>query len=153
MRFCHHLILKKTFDQATKPKTVKKGQTKEKHTKQEPKPKVKFYDDEPFEEEPAEEEPSGSRDRSRERSRTGLRDRSRSPIPESSDEELRPARPSAAPAAPADNSQSSDDELIDDSEYSRGFKRRHAPDKDDEGWGDLVIFDESYLTNDHRFYL
>lgn len=134
-----------------KPKNVKKAQTKEKHIEQEPKAKVKFYDDAPFEEEPAEEEPSGSRDRSRERSGAGPRERSRSPILESSDEELRPARPMVAPAAPADDGQSSDDQLVNYSEYQRGFKRRHAPDKDDEGWGDLIVFEESYLTDEHRF--
>jgi hypothetical protein len=133
------------------PKTVKKTHPKEKHIKQEPKTKVKFYDDEPFEEEPAEEQPSGSRDRPKERSTAGTRERSRSPVPESSDEELRPGRPEAAAAAPADKDESSDDELINDSEYQRGYKRRHAPDKDDEGWGDLVVFEESYLTDEHRF--
>ena len=36
-------------------------------------------------------------------------------------------------------------------EYQRGLKRRHAPDKDDEGWGDLIVFEDSYLTDEHRF--
>ena len=61
---------------------------------------------------------------------------------ESSDEELRPDHPSAVLAAPPeDNDQSSDEDLIPDSEYQKGLKRRHAPDKDDEGWGDLFLFD------------
>ena len=133
---------------------VKKVQTKEKHVKQEPKSKVRFYDDEPFEEDPAEEEPSGSRDAPKERSR------SRSPTrqvktevkTESSDEELQPDHPSAVPAAPPeDHDLSSDEDLIPDSEYQRGLKRRHAPDKDDEGWGDLIVFDDSLLTDEHRF--
>ena len=73
---------KQTYGQTAKSKAVKKAQTKETYAKPEPKPKVEFYDDEPFEEEPPEEEPSGSRDLPRERSRPGQRDRSRSPIPE-----------------------------------------------------------------------
>ena len=79
-------------------------------------------------------------------------DRSRNPIPESSDEELRPDPPRAAPAAPANDSQSSEDELIDDTEYNKGVKRIHAPDSDDENWNDLVIFtgQGSYLTDEHR---
>ena len=34
---------------------------------------------------------------------------------------------------------------------TREVSRGDAPDKDDEGWGDLIVFEESYLTDEHRF--
>jgi hypothetical protein len=63
---------------------------------------------------------------------------------------------------PAWPSESEDDELIPESEYHRGYKRRHPPDRDDyDGWGDkrrlpdgdLVVFHDGkpYLTDAQRF--
>ena len=112
---------KQHLGQTAKPKAVKQSQTNEKHVKPEPKPKVKFYDDEPWEEgESMEEEPSGSRDLPR--GQTKPIDRSESPADQSSDDELIPARPEPAPAAPANNFDSSEDEVISDPEYEKAFK-------------------------------
>ena len=65
---------------------------------------------------------------------TGQRERSRSRDP---------------PQNPPQNS--SDEELIPESEYQRGFKRRHQPDPDE--LGNLVIdhSDQTFLTDEQRF--
>ena len=108
-----------------KQKSVKKTNIKSRPKAEiKPKTKVKWYDDTPWEEVPPEEEPSSSRDQPRERSRSRdqPRDRSRSPVPASEEDELVPDTSPAASAAPKTNQDSSDDELISDSEYNRGFK-------------------------------
>ena len=53
---------------------------------------------------------------------------------------------------------SSDDDWIPDDEYQRGFKRsklakgwQEGKDDEDKYWSDLVISDNSYLTDEHRF--
>ena len=79
--------------------------------------------------------------------------------PEDSEEELIPVKPEPH-NQPVPNS-SDDESLIPDEEYSKGFKRRHPPDPDDENWnkspkkndfhGLIIDHDISFLTDEQRY--
>ena len=74
-----------------------------------------------------------------------------SPV-EDSDTEFAPdTGPAQASRGRSPSQNSSDEELIPESEYHRGFKRRHPPDPDD--LGNLVIdhSDQTFLTDEQRF--
>ena len=77
-----------------------------------------------------------------------------------SEEELIPAKPEPVDQPVPD---SDDEEIIPEEEYSKGFKRRHPPDQDDENWNkspkkeekdfDGLIIDHSlnFLTDEQRY--
>ena len=84
----------------------------------------------------------------------------KSEVKSESEEELIPAKPE-----PADQPvpTSDDEEIIPEDEYSKGYKRRHPPDSEDEGWHkspkrkdkdfDGLIIDHSlsFLTDEQRY--